>query len=188
MVRKNRSNKKIISFSGPSCSGKTTIVNAINWDDYFDDYKLVGSHTRVLKSEGLKICKDGDDKTQRNIIKIHMKNFNDFKYNKSNVITDRCILDGMAYTEWLHNSGKVSKEIFDYASSVFMKIVKHIDILFYCEPVEYKDDNDRKMSKRDHDMVCGLFTSYAGIFDYHQVVKLTGTVDERLKIVDGKLK
>lgn len=188
MVRKNRSNKKFISFSGPSCSGKTTIINAINWDDYFDDYKLVSSHTRDLKSEGFKICRDGGDETQRNIIKIHMKNFNNFKYNKSTVITDRCILDGMAYTEWLCNDNKVSKKIYDYASSVFMKIVKHIDILFYCEPVEYKDDKDRKMSKRDHNMVCGLFRSYAGIFDFHQVVKLTGTLDERLKIVDSKLK
>jgi hypothetical protein len=69
-----------------------------------------------------------------------------------------------------------------------MEVKDKIDILFYCEPVEYKDDADRKMSKRDHEIVCDLFEAYIGMFDLNQVVRLKGSVEERLKIIDNKLK
>ena len=64
MFRKNKSNKKFISLSGPSCSGKTTLVEAVNWSDYFKNYHLVESHTRALKSKGMQINEKGSDETQ----------------------------------------------------------------------------------------------------------------------------
>jgi len=61
MVSEKQSNRKFISLSGPSCSGKTTLVKAVNWSDYFKDYHLVESHTRVLKSKGMQINEKGSD-------------------------------------------------------------------------------------------------------------------------------
>lgn len=190
MVRKNRSNKKFISFSGPSCSGKTTLVDAVNWSDYFDNYELVESHTRVLKAKGMNINEKGSDETQVSVMDIHHANFAKYNMhsNKSNFITDRCVLDGIVYTEWLANTGRIHHNILGYASNIFMKVKDKIDILFYCEPVEYRDDADRKMSKRDHEIVCGLFESYISMFELVQVVRLKGSVEERLKIIDNKLK
>lgn len=190
MVRKNKSNKKFISFSGPSCSGKTTIIDAVNWDDYFDDYKLINSHTRTLKASGVKINDNGNDQTQVKVMDGHLGNYSCYaaKSNTSTYITDRCVLDGMSYSEWLVNTDRVHRNILKYAGSIFMDVKDKIDILFYCEPVKYRDDADRKMSKRDHEIVCGLFESYLGMFEIGQVVRLKGSVKDRLKIIDNKLK
>ena len=190
MVSKKRSDKKFISFSGPSCSGKTTLIDAINWSDYFDSYELVESHTRALKAKGMKINEKGSDETQVSVMDIHHSNFTKFdaNHNNANFITDRCVLDGIVFTEWLANTGRIHHNILGYASNIFMKVKDKIDILFYCEPVEYRDDADRKMSKRDHEIVCGLFESYIGMFELVQVVRLKGSVEERLKIIDNKLK
>ena len=37
-------------------------------------------------------------------------------------------------------------------------------------------------------IICNLFESYIGMFDLNQVVRLKGSVEERLKIIDNKLK
>ena len=190
MVTKNRSDKKFVSLSGPSCSGKTTLVSAINWNDYFKDHYLVESHTRALKSKGMQINEKGSDETQVAVMDIHHSNYIKFntKTNTKTFITDRCVLDGIVYTEWLANTDRIHKNILSYASKIFMDVKDKIDILFYCEPVEYKDDADRKLSKRDHEIICNLFESYIGMFDLNQVVRLRGSVEERLKIIDNKLK
>lgn len=190
MVTKNRSDKKFVSLSGPSCSGKTTLVNTVNWSDYFKDYHLVESHTRALKSKGMQINEKGSDETQVTVMDIHHSNYVKFdtKSNIKSFITDRCVLDGIVYTEWLANTDRIHSNILSYASKIFMDVKDKIDILFYCEPVEYKDDADRKLSKRDHEIICNLFESYIGMFDLNQVVRLRGSVEERLKIIDNKLK
>ena len=190
MVTKNRSDKKFVSLSGPSCSGKTTLVKAVNWSDYFKDYNLVESHTRALKSKGMQINEKGSDETQVAVMDIHHSNYVKFdtKSNIKSFITDRCVLDGIVYTEWLANTDRIHSNILSYASKIFMGVKDKIDILFYCEPVEYKDDADRKLSKRDHEIICNLFESYIGMFDLNQVVRLRGSVEERLKIIDNKLK
>ena len=190
MVSEKRSNKKFISLSGPSCSGKTTLVGAINWGDYFKDYYLVESHTRALKSKGMQINEKGSDETQIAVMDIHHSNYVKFntKTNTKTFITDRCVLDGIVYTEWLANTGRIHKNILQYASKIFMDIKDKINVLFYCEPVEYTDDKDRKMSKKDHEIVCNLFEAYIGMFDLNQVVRLKGSVEERVKIIHNKLK
>ena len=190
MVTKNRSDKKFVSLSGPSCSGKTTLVKAVNWSDYFKDYNLVESHTRAWKSKGMQINEKGSDETQVAVMDIHHSNYVKFgtKSNIKSFITDRCVLDGIVYTEWLANTDRIHSNILSYASKIFMDVKDKIDILFYCEPVEYKDDADRKLSKRDHEIICNLFESYIGMFDLNQVVRLRGSVEERLKIIDNKLK
>jgi thymidylate kinase len=189
MATKNKATK-FISFSGPSCSGKTTLVSAINWNDYFKDHYLVESHTRALKSKGMQINEKGSDETQVAVMDIHHSNYVKFdtKTNTKTFITDRCVLDGIVYTEWLANTDRIHSNILSYASKIFMDIKDKIDILFYCEPVEYRDDADRKLSKRDHEIICNLFESYIGMFDLNQVVRLRGSVEERLKIIDNKLK
>lgn len=189
MATKNKATK-FISFSGPSCSGKTTLVSAVNWNDYFKNHYLVESHTRALKSKGMQINEKGSDETQVAVMDIHHSNYIKFntKTNTKTFITDRCVLDGIVYTEWLANTDRIHSNILSYASKIFMDIKDKIDILFYCEPVEYRDDADRKLSKRDHEIICNLFESYIGMFDLNQVVRLRGSVEERLKIIDNKLK
>lgn len=186
MVDKNKSINQFISFTGPSCSGKTTLVNKVHWSAYFNNFNLVPSHTRILKNEGFDINDAGTDKTQIKIIDIHHMNYLNYQCDNKNYITDRCILDGLVYTEWLFTKNLVSENIFNYAKAVFESIISKHNIIFYCQPVEYKDDSDRKIDINDHQQICLLFEDYINKLD--NVVKLNGSIEERLTIIDHYLK
>ncbi len=177
----------IITFTGPSCSGKTTIIKNVFWKAYFNSYKLIESHTRKLKKEGYDINDKGTDKTQIKIIDIHHMNYLDYQCaSKQNHITDRCILDGLVYTEWLFNKQMISENILNYAKAVFNEIINKYDVIFYCEPVKYKNDEDRRLDLADHEQICSLYEKY--INGLKNVIKLNGTIEKRLIEIDEVLK
>ena len=98
-----------ISFTGTGCSGKSTLLQLCQ-DYYGDRFEYITEVTRPLARKGFKINEDGDDATQRAIIDAHIEN------NKlSNVVMDRCIIDGYVYTNWLHSLDKVNEETYNYA-------------------------------------------------------------------------
>lgn len=187
MATEDKTIRKFISFTGPSCSGKTTLVNQIHWDSYFDSehLNLVPSHTRQLKKDGYDINNKGSDKTQTKIIDIHHMNYLDYQCDDKTYITDRCIIDGLVYTEWLHTKQLVGDNIFRYAKAVFDSIIDKHDVIFYCHPVEYKDDQDRKLSHDDHQQICLLFEHY--ISKLSNVIRLEGSIEERLTIIDNHI-
>jgi len=188
MAPKDKTIQKFISFTGPSCSGKTTIIGQCDWSKYTDNYRLVESHTRSLKSKGYQINDKADNTTQVAIIDTHHINYLDYQCdtNKRTYITDRCILDGLIYTQWLYSKSLVDKNIYSYAKAVYDEIINKIDVIFYCNPVEFKNDQDRKISRSDHEFICTMFEEE--IIKLTNVIKLTGTVEERLKIIDKHLK
>lgn len=167
-----------ISFTGTGCSGKSTLLK-LCIDHYGDKYQYVTEVTRPLARKGLKINEQGDDATQKAIIKAHISN------NKlHDVIMDRCIVDGYAYTTWLYSQGKVSQSVYDFAWDTLRKIVNDIDIIFHTEPLKLKRDGvrsvNRDFQKDIHDMTTELLQGdpwqkiYKG-----KVVYLTGDVDKR---------
>lgn len=126
-----------ISFTGTGCSGKSTLLKMCQ-EHYGDKFEYVTEVTRPLARKGFKINEEGDDATQIAIIDAHIKN------NKmSNVIMDRCIVDGYVYTNWLHSRDKVKEETYDYAWSTFNEIFDDLDIIFYCTPLSMKNDGER---------------------------------------------
>ena len=60
---------------------------------------------------------------------------------------DRCIVDGYIYTEWLFSQGKVLEETYQFAWNTFHEIINDIDIIFYCCPLEMKDDGERSINE-----------------------------------------
>lgn len=179
----------IIAFTGPSCSGKTTLIDKVVWEAYLNSkpYKIINSHTRDLKNKGYGINDKGRDNTQIEIIDRHHINYLNYKCNKNkNYITDRYILDGLVYTEWLYNKQLVSENILNYAKSVFDSIKYSYTVVFYCLPVEYKDDEDRKLNPEDHKQICVLYDQYTK--GLGNVFRLDGTLEKRLTQIDEILK
>lgn len=186
MVTQDKSNLKYVSFSGPSCSGKTTLIEHISINPNFNGWYIVPSHTRQLKSEGFKINLNGDDKTQIKVLDIHHMNYLNYQCENRSYISDRCILDGLVYTEWLNYRGKVSTNVVNYAKAIFDEISEKINTIFYCNPVPWKDDGDRKLSLEDHIWICDKFQSY--VSKLPNVVNLEGSIEKRLTIIDNHLK
>ena len=123
-----------ISFTGTGCSGKSTMLKACQ-EHYGDRFQYITEVTRPLARKGFKINEEGDSATQRAIIDAHIDND-----KIDNVIMDRCIIDGYVYTEWLFHEQKVTPEIYEYAYDTLNDILNNIDIIFYCEPLEMKDE------------------------------------------------
>ncbi len=113
----------IISFTGAQSTGKTTLLNSIkDLNPYLDSIDEV---TRRIKREyNLPINEDGGDITQTMIMSDHIANI--FRKYDSDVIFDRCALDGVVYTQWLYNKGKVSKEVLQWAKKIYNTLIDNM--------------------------------------------------------------
>ena len=141
-----------ISFTGTGCSGKSTLLEMCQ-EYYGDKFQYVTEVTRPLARKGFKINEEGDSATQRAIIDAHIQN------NKlDDVIMDRCIVDGYVYTEWLFTHQKVDEETYEYAANTLNEILNDVDIIFYCCPLEMKDDGERSTSTKFQSHIDSIMT------------------------------
>jgi len=179
----------IISFTGAQSTGKTTLLNQCK-DIYKDKYDFVDEVTRLVKREyNVPINEGGTDATQLLIINQHLHNTYKVKDpNKSGVILDRCIVDGLVYTTFLVLEKQVSPWVGDYAREVFKLIIPKIDKIFYTWPGDVKlvDDGERSISNDFRDKIIlifdTLFDSYKKDFE-NKLVILKGTVEERIDTI-----
>ena len=177
----------LISFTGAQSTGKTTLLKECK-STLKGQWCYVDEVTRyVRKRYNEKINEGGTDMTQLLIINTHIEN----TYLKSNlpenyydgVILDRCILDGIVYTEWLYKNGKVNKWVFDYAKEVFKKLIGSVDLIFYTDPsIPIKDDGERSTSKKFRRDIIKLFKKYIKKYNM-PVVTVKGTVEERMNTI-----
>lgn len=172
----------VISFTGAQSTGKSTLFNRMKSDDRFRKFNYVPEITRKLKdSYNLKINENGDDLTQLAILNAHLDNF--LKFRTTNTIMDRCILDGLVYTTYLYYTKKVSSEVVSYAEFLTKKIIDGVDVIFYTEAdIPLKDDGVRSNNNEFRDTIIKLFEEAIKFYNLN-VVRLEGSVDNRLKII-----
>ena len=193
MVKQNKSNKKFIAFTGPGCSGKTTLIKSVDFNKFFnEDVYHINSHTRELKHKGYPINSEGSDDTQ---IMITLKHFQNVKNNLGmNCVFDRCVLDGFVYTKWLWRKDQVSNYVKAFAEGVYMNNIEKYDILFYCEPdFKYTKDKDRDSNNKDIEIIKSIYDEEIRILEnilYEKntrIVRLTGNVEKRKRVVENEL-
>jgi len=175
-----------ISFSGAQSSGKTTLLKACDIESLdplspFNGYTFIPEVTRLVKSKyNLPINENGSNLTQLCIINQHIENFLTSK--NSNVIMDRCILDGLVYTEYLAEKGLVDPFVLSYARYIYDTLIKHIDIIFYTDPsIPLVDDGERSINVSFRNEIIDKFNFY--IKDLKNIVILRGSVKDRLDII-----
>lgn len=175
----------LISFSGAQSTGKTTLLNHLmKLND--KNIEFVPEVTRLVKREyNLPINESGNDKTQLMIVAEHIKNI--YRKRKGSAILDRCLLDGVVYTHWLADNFKVSLSSYGLASKFFTELIDSYDIIFYTDPgdVKLEDDGERSANVEFRDDIIDLFERYMLKLD--NVVRLSGTVEERLKTIKQTL-
>ena len=178
----------IVSFSGAQSTGKTTLLNKIRSLNPFDiDY--VDEVTRRIKRDfNLPINEGGGCLTQTMIMSDHIANLYR-KYSLTDVILDRCALDGIVYTHWLYNKGKVSKEVFRWALKMYHALICKYDVIFITSPddVSLVDDGERSVDIEFREEIIDIFNTYT-IRRFHATGEKTlftvkGTVEERLKYI-----
>ena len=131
-----------VSFTGTGCSGKSTLLKMCQ-EKYGDTFEYVTEVTRPIARKGLTINEGGDDNTQRAIIDAHIANI-----TKKNVIMDRCIVDGMAYSFYFLERGQISLETWNYCvTEGLRKCLREMDIIFMTESVKMEDDGVRSTNE-----------------------------------------
>lgn len=177
----------VISFTGAQSTGKSTLLQLCQ-QEFGKRFKYVEEVTRLVKRKyKVPINEYGNDTTQCLIVNQHI--INATKYKK-NVIMDRCIVDGIVYTNWLASKGQVSSWVCDYSFNVGKMLVPKIDLIFQCMPDfelvsdgERSDDNDFR--NEIHNMMNVILSTD---FFKNKVVKLYGNTEQRMQIIKDAIK
>lgn len=179
-----------VSFTGAQSTGKTTLLNKCK--EVYKDYKFVDEVTRyVRRTYDVKINEIGGTETQLYILAEHIKNH--LKPDE-NLILDRCILDGYVYTKYQVVNGKVSEQVLHAFNGVFAVLIDKLDYIFYTDPSDVKliDDGERSVDFKFREDIIAMFedliTYKLSPKNKQKIIRLSGTVEERMKIIEEYLK
>ena len=166
-----------IAFTGAQSTGKTTLLEAIKQNEEFRyKYEFIDEITRRMVKKGLKINEAGGNTTQLLIMNEHIKNL-----LYEDVIMDRCMLDGLVYTDWLHWEGKVKTWVYEYTKNVFDHYINRYDLIFYLKPeFDIVDDGVRSVDIKFRNEIVERFERYVKHVQV-PVIILSGTVEQRLE-------
>ena len=187
----------IFSFTGAQCTGKTTLLKHLYKENGDYPFVFVPEVTRLIRREyNMPINESGDDLTQMLIMTEHVRNI--FRDRADHIvrgihqILDRCALDGIVYSHYLLDKGKINRATYDACELIYKKLINKYDVIFYTshEDVELVDDGERSVDKFFREDIIGLFDMYMQyniIEDGPRIVLLEGTVEERLKTIKSTL-
>jgi len=187
----------IFSFTGAQCTGKTTLLKHLYKENGDYPFVFIPEVTRLIRREyNMPINESGDDLTQMLIMTEHVRNI--FRDRADHIvrgihqILDRCALDGIVYSHYLLDKGKINRATYDACELIYKKLINKYDVIFYTshEDVELVDDGERSVNKIFREDIIGLFDMYMQyniIEKGPRVVHLEGTVEERLKTIKSTL-
>ena len=182
-----------ITFTGPQCSGKTTLLKQMKYTSgLLDRFYYIDEVTRLVKREFcVSINEEGaNDITQLLIVNKELENL--FKYKKEflwdrceGVVHDRCLLDGLVFTEYFYEKKLVSQSTWSQALHYWYTYNNRYDIIFYPDPsdVELIDDGERSIDKAFRDAIIDKYENYyLNQFQWKdKVFRLKGTVEDRME-------
>ena len=194
----------IFSFTGAQSTGKTTLLKRLieankgvdNWNFPFE---FVPEVTRLVRRQyEVSINEGGDDITQMLIMTEHIRNVYGGKTDRLlrgiHQIYDRCALDGVVYSHYLLDKGKISRTTYEACELIYKKLRNKYDVIFYTSPkdVELVDDGERSVDVHFREDIIDLFNLYLHSInkdnkDKPRVILLEGTVEERLETIKSTL-
>jgi GTPase SAR1 family protein len=166
-----------IGFCGTVSVGKTTLVNALKELPEFANYNFATERSKYLRDLGIPLNTDSTLKGQFIFLAERAS-----ELFQENIITDRTIVDVMAFT-------RLAKSIPYFMGDEFIKaasyMISEYDYIFYVSPegVEIEDNGvrtiDAKYRKEVDKEIQRLLTIYKNkIPRYHE---LSGTTEERIQ-------
>lgn len=186
-IQKNSFSKYAIT--GAHCTGKTTLVNAIQDVDFNKKYQYITSMTREAKQLGYKINELGNDETQLYILNKHLERL----VIANNCVLDRSLIDGYTYTKILFESGNISDNVMKYAKSLLsVEFMGRYDKIFYLPPtLQLVSDGLRSTEPEFRRHVINNFEQIvqgASMFMPDLVQAIDGSVQERVRLANQYLK
>ncbi len=185
----------IFSFTGAQCTGKTTLLKHLYKENGDYPFTFIPEVTRLVSREyNMPINEGGGDLTQMLIMTEHVRNI--YKNRADHLIRgihqifDRCALDGIVYSLWLLQEGKIGRACYDACELIWKNLKNKYDVILYTCPDDVKlvDDGERSVDKRFREQIINIFNIYLEWRDFDaEVIELKGSVKDRLKTIRSTL-
>jgi len=136
-----------IGLCGTMSVGKTTLVNALQQLPEFKDYKFRTERSKYLMSQGIPLNTDSTLKGQTVFLAERAS-----ELIQENIITDRTVIDVMAFAQASKSMDIADKEAFYVYAR---RLIKEYDYIFYVSPegVEIEDNGVRETDAEYRDTI-----------------------------------
>jgi len=174
-----------IAISGPQSTGKTTLIQELRKRILYAE--LAPEVARAVRAFA-PINEKGNNITQLMVLARHFMNLT---LDKAPIILyDRCLLDGMVYTSYLHDRHRVSDSVYRFCYTAFTHFISEYDIIFVTTPLDVlEDDGVRSTSKRFQQVITQKFDEFSKLArSKTKVIQLPKDHKERVELIEGAIK
>ena len=172
-----------IGLCGTMSVGKTTLVNALKDDLNFKNYIFRTERSKYLNSMGIPLNTDSTLKGQLVFAAERAA-----ELMLPNIITDRTIIDVMAFCELSKSMSKAEK---DHINGVLWHLIREYDIIFHIDDLSVPiEDNGVRETDKDYRLdIHQKITSILGMYRYMpgKVVNISGTTEERINKIKATI-
>ena len=164
-----------IGFTGTMSVGKTTLVNYLSLLPEFENYEFRTERSKYLKDIGIPLNLDSTLKGQIIFLAERCT-----ELYQPNIITDRTILDVMAFTNLAQSIPYIHSDVYEDLASA---LLSEYDYIFYVSPkgVEIEDNGvrtiDAEYRKKVDQEIKQLIFKYRGKLKNY--VELEGSTEDR---------
>lgn len=166
-----------IGLCGTMSVGKTTLVNALKQLNQFKDYNFATERSEYLMNLGIPLNTDSTLKGQTVFLAERCA-----ELMRDNIITDRTILDVIAFTNSAKSIDYKDKEIFEQYAIEFLR---EYDYIFYISPegIAIEDNGVRETDEYYRDVIDFSITTLIKRYGHriNNVEVIKGSTEERIE-------
>ena len=166
-----------IGLCGTMSVGKTTLVKALKEKEVFSFYHFATERSKYLSDLGIPLNTDSTLKGQTIFLAERCA-----ELMNNNIITDRTVIDVMAFTLNAKSIGHQDKDIFENYAKEF---IREYDYIFYISPYGIPIENNgvRETDEHYRDIIDFTITTLIKRYSYiaNKIEKISGSTDERIK-------
>ena len=169
-----------IGLTGTMSVGKTTLVNALKENKKFKGYNFATERSKYLSDLGIPLNTDSTLKGQTIFLAERCA-----ELLNDNIITDRTIIDVLAFTQAAKSVDQVEYDLFEQYAIQFLRDYDHI---FYISPqgLDIEDNGIRETDEHFRDVIdfsiITLLKRWGHRID--NVTEISGTTEERIKQIE----
>ena len=165
-----------IGICGTMSVGKTTLVNALKNVKYFSHYNFRTERSKELMAQGIPLNTDSTLKGQTVFLAERTS-----ELIQSDVITDRTVIDVMAFAHASNSMSYLDKEAFDTYAKEF---IKEYDYIFYISPSGIDiEDNGIRETDAEYREIIDFTIEHIISNNKHRIknfYEISGSTDERI--------